>query len=212
MPYRALRALARVALRWFYRDIEVVGIERVPATGPVLIASNHPNALADALVIGTSLRRPVTLTAKATLFDRPVARLILHITGVVPLRRASDELARAPTSGADPARNADAFARVLDVLEGGAMVLLFPEGRSHSDPALVPLKTGLARISTHGPRARSHRPGPDTPGRIDVRAKVAAAIAGPGAPWNSRRGGEDHPLAPAADRSRLRAANQSLAR
>ena len=40
-----------------------------------------------------------------------------------------------------------AFAAVLDVLERGGVVLLFPEGKSHSDPALAPLKTGLARIA-----------------------------------------------------------------
>jgi len=48
----------------------------------------------------------------------------------------------------DPARNADAFVAVLDVIEAGGIVLIFPEGKSHSDPALAPLKTGLARIAT----------------------------------------------------------------
>jgi len=40
IAYRILRALGRLALRWFYRDVEVVGIERVPVEGPVLLASN----------------------------------------------------------------------------------------------------------------------------------------------------------------------------
>jgi len=47
----------------------------------------------------------------------------------------------------DPARNADAFDAVLDVLEAEGAVLLFPEGKSHSDPALAPLKTRLARMA-----------------------------------------------------------------
>ena len=47
----------------------------------------------------------------------------------------------------DPSRNANAFAAVLDVLENNGIVLLFPEGKSHSDPELAPLKTGLARIA-----------------------------------------------------------------
>jgi 1-acyl-sn-glycerol-3-phosphate acyltransferase len=37
---RILRALGRLALRWFYRDVEVIGMERVPVDGPVLLASN----------------------------------------------------------------------------------------------------------------------------------------------------------------------------
>lgn len=147
VAYRVLRAVARLALRWFYRDIEVVGIERVPRSGPVLMASNHPNALVDALVIASTLRRKVTLTAKATLLDHPVTRPILRLLGVVPLRRTSDDAARNPGTPPDPSRNAAAFSAVLDALEQGGMVLVFPEGKSHSDPALAPLRTGLARIA-----------------------------------------------------------------
>ena len=147
IAYFVLRGLGRLALRWFYRDVEVVGLERLPAHGPVLLASNHPNALVDALVIGCTLRRPVTLTAKATLLENPVTRALLRAAGVVPLRRATDDAARGVGSVLDPSRNANAFAAVLDVLQRGGAVLLFPEGKSHSDPALAPLKTGLARIA-----------------------------------------------------------------
>jgi 1-acyl-sn-glycerol-3-phosphate acyltransferase len=143
--YRILRALGRLALRWFYRDIEVVGADRLPERGPALLASNHPNALVDALVIGCTLKRPVTLTAKATLLNNPVTRILLRLAGVVPLRRASDM--RTTGGSLDPARNDDAFAAVLDVLQHGGVVLLFPEGKSHSEPELAPLKTGLARIA-----------------------------------------------------------------
>jgi glycerol-3-phosphate O-acyltransferase / dihydroxyacetone phosphate acyltransferase len=151
--YRILRALGRLALRWFYRDVEVVGIDHLPQAGPVLLASNHPNALVDALVIACTLNRPVTLTAKATLLDHPATRALMRAVGVVPLRRASDERARRAhdperrTLSPDPSRNEQAFGAVLDALRAGGMVLLFPEGKSHSEPALAPLKTGLARLA-----------------------------------------------------------------
>ena len=148
IAYVVLRGFGRLALRWFYRDVEVLGLERLPAEGPALLASNHPNALVDALVVGCTLQRPVTLTAKATLLENPLTRSLLRIAGVVPLRRASDDAARGNGGSAlDPARNASAFAAVLDVLQEGGIVLLFPEGKSHSDPALAPLRTGLARIA-----------------------------------------------------------------
>ena len=89
IAYRILRVLGRLALQWFYREIEVVGMESVPVDGPVLLASNHPNALVDALVVCCMLPRPVVLTAKATLLENPITRLLVRMVGVVPLRRAS---------------------------------------------------------------------------------------------------------------------------
>lgn len=163
IAYQVLRMLGQFALRWFYRDVEVVGIERFPTMGPVLLASNHPNALVDALVIGCMLQRPVTLTAKATLLTNPITRALVRAVGVVPLQRASDARSVDVPQSADPNRNANAFARVLDVLEGGGVVLLFPEGKSHNDPTLAPLKTGLARMALMAREDRQIDPLPIVP-------------------------------------------------
>ncbi len=146
MLYELLRSVASLGLRWYYRDIEIVGLERVPAQGPVILVANHWNALVDALIIGTSVTRPVRLTAKATLLDNPATRLLLRAIGVIPLRRASDEHPRGDAPVAE-GRNAQSFAALLDALDRGEVVLIFPEGRSHSEPSLAPLKTGCARIA-----------------------------------------------------------------
>ena len=153
MLYRILHFVARVALRWYYRDIEVIGLERLPREGPLLVASNHPNVLVDALVIGTALPRRIVITAKATLLDHPLTRALVKAVGVVPLRRVSD-VQREAGAVVDPTRNEASFAQILDALEEGSLVLLFPEGRSHDEPNLGPLKTGLARMAL---RARDER-------------------------------------------------------
>jgi 1-acyl-sn-glycerol-3-phosphate acyltransferase len=132
-----------VALRWFYRSIEIVDAQRLPRDGAVLLASNHPNAMVDAMVIAATSPRVVRLTAKATLLRNPLMRIVLHSLGIVPLRRASDETA----VGAARERNAEAFRAVTEVLRSRGVVLIFPEGRSHSEPSLAELKTGCARIA-----------------------------------------------------------------
>jgi glycerol-3-phosphate O-acyltransferase / dihydroxyacetone phosphate acyltransferase len=147
MIYALLRVLARIALRWFYRDIEVVGAERLPADGPLLLAANHPNALIDALVVSAVVPRRVTITAKATLLDHPATRAVVRAVGIVPLRRSADEARRDPSQPVDPSRNAAAFDRVVDVLDEGGTVLIFPEGTSHDEPEIAPLKSGLSRIA-----------------------------------------------------------------
>jgi 1-acyl-sn-glycerol-3-phosphate acyltransferase len=147
MLYRVLRAAADAALRWYYADIVVQGAERIPATGPLVIAANHPNALVDALLAVTTLRRPVRLTAKATLFEHPLLAPLLRAVGVVPLRRAKDELAARRGGEISVARNLESFRQVTDALRQGSVVLVFPEGISHDGPTLAPLRTGAARMA-----------------------------------------------------------------
>ena len=152
MLYAVLRLIARIALRWYYRSIEVLGREHVPAAGPVILAANHNNALVDALIVATSISRQVRLTAKATLLDHPVSRLVVLAAGIVPLRRRADERAND-----DPAmialRNEEAFRDVVTTLGSGGVILIFPEGISHSGPQLAPLRTGCARMAVQAHRS-----------------------------------------------------------
>ncbi len=145
--YPLLRAIAGVALRWYYRDIQVEGLVRIPRRRPLLLVVNHPNALVDALLVGWLVPRRVLITAKATLFRNAVGGTLLRWVGVVPLRRASDE----PTQSGSlsPARNRDTFRAVCDALRRNGTVLIFPEGKSHDEPSLAPLKTGAARMALY---------------------------------------------------------------
>lgn len=84
MLYRILHWRIALARRWFYRDVELLGLDRVPAHGPVLLAVNHPNAVVDAMTVIDAMPRRVTLTAKATLFDIPLVGVVLRAIGAVP--------------------------------------------------------------------------------------------------------------------------------
>jgi 1-acyl-sn-glycerol-3-phosphate acyltransferase len=148
MFYALMKRLAKIALRWYYSGIEIVGAERVPPDGPLLVVANHPNAVIDPMLIATTLSRRVTFTGKATLFENPFTRFFLGSLGMVPLRRASDERARRQAGGApDPKRNDDAFRAVIAALGKAQAVLIFPEGKSHDEPSIAPLKTGTARMA-----------------------------------------------------------------
>lgn len=145
--YPLLRAVAGLALRWYYRDIEVEGLARIPRQRPLLLVVNHPNALVDAMLVAWLVPRRVLITAKATIFRNPVANALLRWVGVVPLRRASDESQGRGSSS--PARNKETFRAVYDALRARRTVLIFPEGKSHDEPSLAPLKTGAARMALY---------------------------------------------------------------
>jgi len=144
--YRLMRAIAGVALRWFYARVDVDGLERIPARSPVLLAVNHPNSLVDALVIGLIFPRRMALTAKAPLFNNPVVGAFLRAVGVVPLIRARDAGAGG-AAGVDARRNEQAFNALNSALARGRGVLIFPEGITGDHPSLAPLRTGAARLA-----------------------------------------------------------------
>jgi len=154
--YSLLRAMARIALRWYYSDVSIAraGTGHEDLTrGPLLVVVNHPNALVDVLIAADAVPRRLRFTGKATLFSNPVGAALLSWIGVVPLRRASDEV----DGTADRSRNAEAFDAITRTLARGSAVLIFPEGKSHDDPFLAPLKTGAARIALQGRDAGSVR-------------------------------------------------------
>jgi 1-acyl-sn-glycerol-3-phosphate acyltransferase len=146
MIYDLLRWIVGIALHWFYRDIRIVGKERIPHDGPLLIAVNHQNALVDSLLVSWLAPRRVAMTAKATLTANPLIALLFKMLHVVPLRRASDEASKGGKP-IDRSRNAEAFREIVSILEHGGAVLIFPEGKSHNETGLEPLKTGLARLA-----------------------------------------------------------------
>lgn len=133
-------AFCRLLVRIFYRRFEVAGLEHLPETGPVILCANHVNALVDALVIQAASPRPIHPIARSGLFRNPLLRPILATIQAVPIYRK-------PAAGQAAGSNEDAFERCFEYLAEGRVILIFPEGQSHSDPSLRPLKTGAARLA-----------------------------------------------------------------
>jgi glycerol-3-phosphate O-acyltransferase/dihydroxyacetone phosphate acyltransferase len=146
-----VRRLAEALVRLYYPERRIEHGERLPATGPVIFVLNHPNGLLDPLVLAVTAGRPVRFLAKSTLFGNPLGRLAMRAFGCVPVYRAS-EAAGIPDRAA---ANEATFVRCRALLADGEALALFPEGVSHSDPELKPLKTGAARIALSAERART---------------------------------------------------------
>lgn len=137
---RIICSILKTALRVYFRRIEVAGLEHVPPDTPVIFVLNHPNALVDPVFLLCLARRRVAFLAKAPLFRMPVIGSLVRALDSIPVYRRQDE-------GEDVSRNTETFAAARRLLARGVTIGIFPEGVSHDEPRLKPLKTGAARIA-----------------------------------------------------------------
>ena len=112
----------------------------MPPTGPVLLVANHPNSLIDPALVVAVAGRPVRFLAAAPIFDDLKVGWLIKAAGSIPVYRRHE-------TPADMGKNRQMFEAVFEELGRGAAVGIFPEGISHSEPSLIDLKTGAARIA-----------------------------------------------------------------
>jgi 1-acyl-sn-glycerol-3-phosphate acyltransferase len=137
---QALVATFRSLIRLYFRRIERLGNPPGPETRGRVFVSNHHNALIDPILVLTDAACEISPIAKSTLWDIPGLSWLLDRAGAVPIVRRRD----APDK--DTSSNDEMFATIASHLADGGNVLIFPEGTSHSEPTLAPLRTGAARM------------------------------------------------------------------
>jgi 1-acyl-sn-glycerol-3-phosphate acyltransferase len=136
---RAIEAAFLALVRLFYPRTALIQKERLPEKGPVLVLANHPNGLIDPLLLRVGLGRRIAFLGKSTFWKRWLGRTAMEAFGALPIYR--------PKDGADTGQNEATFERCRALLKDGGWLAMFPEGTSHSDPEMKPLKTGAARIA-----------------------------------------------------------------
>jgi glycerol-3-phosphate O-acyltransferase/dihydroxyacetone phosphate acyltransferase len=136
----ALISTFRRLIKLYFRDIERLGVAPEPDTRGRVFVANHTNALIDPVVVMTDARCAISPVAKSTLWNIPGLNWLLDRAGAVPIIRRKD------TPDKDASANIAIFDKIAGHLAGGGNILIFPEGTSHSEPRLAPLRTGAARM------------------------------------------------------------------
>jgi 1-acyl-sn-glycerol-3-phosphate acyltransferase len=118
---------------------DVQGLEHIPATGPVILASNHLS-FSDSIFTPLIVNRRVTFVAKAEYFTGKglkgrLMKAFFVGTGTIPVDRSGGAAARA------------ALDTQLRVLHSGNIAGIYPEGTRSPDGRLYRGKTGVARLA-----------------------------------------------------------------
>ncbi len=127
LGWTVFRALYATYFRW-----RVYNAERVSASGAVLLASNHASFL-DPPLVGSGLHRECTFLARDTLFRFGPTRWLLNQWQAVPIDRDGG--------------SATGMKRILQALNNGRAVILFPEGTRTRDGQLQRVRSGVGLIA-----------------------------------------------------------------
>ncbi len=158
-----------IVLRFYFfllLRLRLHGLENVPRQGSFVLCSNHISWL-DPLMLGAAVPRQLFYMTKAEAFATPAAAMILRTVGAFPVRRHTADR--------------KALRRALDLLEGGRIVAVFPEGTRSRDGRLGHAEPGAALLAAWSgaeivPVAISGR---YRPGRISVRFGPAFRLKTP---------------------------------
>lgn len=116
---------------WFtlYHRYRICNVEHVPTSGPVLLACNHASFY-DPPLIGSTLQRGICYLARESLFkNRWISWLLREGLNCIPVDRDGG--------------GAAGLKGVLDNLQRGRVVILFPEGTRTRDGQLQPVRSGI---------------------------------------------------------------------
>jgi 1-acyl-sn-glycerol-3-phosphate acyltransferase len=133
VAYWVLKAILTPVLRFLWR-VRVEGIEHIPEEGAAILASNHIS-FSDSIFLPLVLRRRITFVAKAEYFEDPKTAWFFRAVGQIPIKRTGGSASMAALDSA------------AEVLEGGHLFGIYPEGTRSPDGKLYKGKTGVARLA-----------------------------------------------------------------
>ena len=125
-----------VALRVYFKDVQVIGSHNLPLEGPVLLAPTHRSRW-DALLLPYAVGRRVSgrdCRFMVTIDEmKGLQGWFLHRLGCFPVNQARPTMAT--------------LRHAVDLLQTSHQMVVFPEGRIRQDDSPIRLQQGLARLA-----------------------------------------------------------------
>jgi 1-acyl-sn-glycerol-3-phosphate acyltransferase len=135
-----LRNWVVLAIRVYFRKIQVIGSEKIPRSGPVLFAPNHQYAFMDALIITIIDRKIPYYLVRGDIFRTRLANFMLRSLRMMPVYRAKDKVDMVK-------KNEEIFDKCMEILGSFGHLIIFPEGNHSKIRRIRPVQKGIFRIA-----------------------------------------------------------------
>ena len=112
--------------------VSVKGRKNVPSKGPVLLLSNHQSFF-DPMFCQIPIMRNMHFVARDSLFKVKVFGPLMSSLNTIPIKRGEADIS--------------AMKKIIDILKGGAVVCLYPEGSRTFDGKIAEIKAGFGLLS-----------------------------------------------------------------
>ncbi|MEZ4988520.1 MAG: 1-acyl-sn-glycerol-3-phosphate acyltransferase [Saprospiraceae bacterium] len=141
MLYAAVRPVARIGLKRYFRRIDLADMENIPRKGAVILAANHPTTFIEPCILACYQDAPLHFMARGDFFKHRIAASLLSGVHIIPIFRLKD-------GGFEGLKNNyGSFERAFDVLAAGKKLMILAEGRCIHEKRLRPIQKGTARIA-----------------------------------------------------------------
>ncbi len=140
MIYFLTRLYVKIALWFFYRELQVQGLENIPKDKPVIFTPNHQNSFMDAMLITCIVPRPIHYLVRASVFRTKIARWFLYQLNMMPIYRFRDGLKEVK-------KNDTIIDACTRLLQENKSLMIFPEGDHNMKYAIRPMQKGVGRIA-----------------------------------------------------------------
>ena len=139
VPEYLLRFIAWVATRLVYR-FKVRGDEHIPTEGAAILVCNHVSFV-DAILLMAASPRPIVFIMDHRIFRTPVLGTLFRLAKAIPIAPQKE----------DAQAYEQAFVRAKQVLDGGDLLAIFPEGGITRDGTLGEFKGGVMKLLEANP-------------------------------------------------------------
>jgi 1-acyl-sn-glycerol-3-phosphate acyltransferase len=135
----SIKVYIQLGLFFYFKKIKVYHIENIPKDKPVLLLSNHQNALLDALLIAVKCGRFTYFLSRASVFKKSIISAILNSLQMLPVYRVRD-------GWGTITNNTAIFETCSKLLHKNEAIVVFPEGNHNLNRTVRPLSKGFTRI------------------------------------------------------------------